>query len=50
MIETFQDFLIQITLFDYIFFVLTVYFIIQGSRKGFVLNLTAIFCYRKQHQ
>ena len=39
MIETFQDFLIQITLFDYIFFVLTIYFLIQGSRKGFVLSL-----------
>ena len=39
MIETLQDFLIQITLFDYIFFVLTIYFIIQGARKGFVLSL-----------
>ena len=39
MIETVQDFLIQVTLFDYIFFVLTVYFLIQGSRKGFVLSL-----------
>ena len=39
MIETFQDFLIQVTLFDYIFFVLTIYFLIQGSRKGFVLSL-----------
>ena len=39
MIETFQDFLIQVTLFDYIFFVLTIYFLFQGSRKGFVLSL-----------
>ncbi len=39
MIETLQDFLTQVTLFDYIFFVLTVYFIFQGAREGFVLNL-----------
>ena len=39
MIEAIQDFLIQVTLFDYIFFVLTIYFLIQGSRKGFVLSL-----------
>ena len=39
MIETIQDFLIQVTLFDYIFFVLTIYFLVQGSRKGFVLSL-----------
>ena len=39
MIETIQDFLIQVTLFDYIFFIFTVYFLIQGSRKGFVLSL-----------
>ena len=39
MIETIQDFLINITLFDYIFFVLTVLFMIQGSSKGFVLSL-----------
>ena len=39
MIETIQDFLIEVTLFDYIFFVLTIYFVIQGSRKGFVLSL-----------
>ena len=39
MIETIQDFLIHVTLFDYIFFVLTIYFVIQGSRKGFVLSL-----------
>ena len=39
MIETVQDFLSQVTLFDYIFFVLTIYFLIQGSRKGFVLSL-----------
>ena len=39
MIEAIQDFLINITLFDYIFFVLTVLFMIQGSSKGFVLSL-----------
>ena len=39
MIEIIQDFLIQITLFDYIFFILTIYFILQGSKKGFVLSL-----------
>ena len=39
MIETFQDFLIQVMLFDYVFFVLTIYFLFQGSRKGFVLSL-----------
>ena len=39
MIEAIQEFLIQVTLFDYIFFVLTIYFLIQGSRKGFVLSL-----------
>ena len=39
MIENIQDFLIQVTLFDYIFFLLTIYFLIQGSRKGFVLSL-----------
>ena len=39
MIETIQDFLINITFFDYIFFVLTVLFMIQGSSKGFVLSL-----------
>ena len=39
MIENIQNFLVQVTLFDYIFFVLTIYFLIQGSRKGFVLSL-----------
>ena len=39
MIEAIKDFLIKVTLFDYIFFVLTIYFLIQGSRKGFVLSL-----------
>ena len=39
MIEAIQDFLINVTLFDYIFFILTVLFIIQGSSKGFVLSL-----------
>ena len=39
MIETIQDFLINVKLFDYIFFVLTGLFMIQGSYKGFVLSL-----------
>ena len=39
MIEAIQDFLINVTFFDYIFFVLTVLFMIQGSSKGFVLSL-----------
>ncbi|MDC3076645.1 CvpA family protein [Candidatus Pelagibacter sp.] len=39
MIEIIQDFLIQITLFDYIFFILTIYFVLQGSKNGFVLSL-----------
>ena len=39
MIEIIQDFLIQITLFDYIFFILTIYFVHQGSKNGFVLSL-----------
>ena len=39
MIEIIQDFLIQITLFDYIFFILTMYFVFRGSKNGFVLSL-----------
>ena len=39
MIEAIQDFLINVTLFDYIFLILTVLFMIQGSSKGFVLSL-----------
>ena len=39
MIETIQDFFEQITLFDYIYLVLTILFIIQGSLKGFVLSI-----------
>ena len=39
MTETLQDLLIQVTLFDYIFFIFTIYFIFQGSKKGFVLSL-----------
>ena len=42
MIEAIQNFLIQVTLFDYIFFVLTIYFLIQGSRKGFVLSILSM--------
>ena len=39
MIETIQHLLVQITLFDFIFFLLTLYFLFQGVRKGFVLSL-----------
>ena len=39
MIEAIQDFLINVTFFDYIFLILTALFMIQGSSKGFVLSL-----------
>ena len=39
MIEAIQDFLINVTLFDYIFLISTVLFMIQGSSKGFILSL-----------
>ena len=39
MIETIQHLLVQITLFDFIFFLLTLYFLFQGVKKGFVLSL-----------
>tara|TARA_B100000579_G_scaffold308762_1_gene258461 strand:- start:143 stop:688 length:546 start_codon:yes stop_codon:yes gene_type:complete len=49
MIESIQDFLEQVTLFDYIYFILTVLFIIQGALKGFVLSILSaakwIFAY-----
>ena len=39
MIEIIQDILEQVTLFDYVYIVLTILFIIQGTLKGFVLSI-----------
>ena len=39
MIESIQDVLEQVTLFDYIYLVLTILFAIQGTLKGFVLSI-----------
>ena len=39
MIESIQNIFEQITLFDYIYMILTVLFIIQGALKGFVLSI-----------
>ena len=39
MIESIQGILEKITLFDYIYLVLTILFIIQGTLKGFVLSI-----------
>ena len=39
MIESIQNIFEQVTLFDYIYIVLTILFIIQGSSKGFVLSI-----------
>ena len=39
MFENIQSIFDQIVLFDYIFVISTIFFIIQGSRKGFVLSL-----------
>tara|TARA_B100000700_G_scaffold208349_1_gene228963 strand:+ start:69 stop:614 length:546 start_codon:yes stop_codon:yes gene_type:complete len=39
MIEIIQDIFEQVTLFDYIYIVLTILFVIQGSLKGFVLSI-----------
>mgnify|MGYP001455241718 CR=1 FL=1 len=39
MIENIQDVLEKITLFDYIYLVLTIIFLIQGALKGFVLSI-----------
>ena len=39
MMETIQNFFEQVSLFDYIYVVLTVLFIIQGTLKGFVLSI-----------
>tara|TARA_Y100000813_G_C24112010_1_gene328279 strand:- start:79 stop:624 length:546 start_codon:yes stop_codon:yes gene_type:complete len=39
MIESIQNIFEQVTLFDYIYIILTVLFIIQGTLKGFVLSI-----------
>ena len=39
MIENIQDVLELVTLFDYIYLILTIFFIIQGALKGFVLSI-----------
>ncbi len=39
MIESIQNIFEQVTLFDYIYIVLTILFIIQGTLKGFVLSI-----------
>ena len=39
MIESIQNIFEQVTLFDYIYMILTVLFIIQGALKGFVLSI-----------
>ena len=39
MIESIQNIFEQVTLFDYIYIVLTTLFIIQGASKGFVLSI-----------
>ena len=39
MIESIQGVLEKITLFDYIYFILTILFIMRGTLKGFVLSI-----------
>ena len=39
MIESIQNIFEQVTLFDYIYMILTILFIIQGTLKGFVLSI-----------
>ena len=39
MIESIQNIFEQVTLFDYIYMILTLLFIIQGTLKGFVLSI-----------
>ena len=39
MIENLQEIFEKVTLFDYVYIVLTVLFIIQGTLKGFVLSI-----------
>ena len=42
MIEYLQAILEKVTLFDYVYFVITILFIIQGILKGFVLSILSI--------
>ena len=39
MIESLQEILEKVTLFDYVYIVLTILFIVQGTLKGFVLSI-----------
>ena len=42
MIEYLQAILEKVTLFDYVYFIITILFIIQGVFKGFVLSILSI--------
>ncbi len=42
MIESLQEIFEKVTLFDYVYIVLTVLFIIQGTLKGFVLSILSV--------
>ena len=42
MIESLQEILEKVTLFDYVYIVLTILFIVQGTLKGFVLSILSI--------
>jgi len=42
MIENLQEIFEKVTLFDYVYVVLTVLFIIQGCLKGFVLSILSV--------
>ena len=42
MIEYLQAILEKVTLFDYVYFIITILFIIQGVLKGFVLSILSI--------
>ena len=39
MIETIQDVLEKVTLFDYIYIILTILLMVRGAIKGFVLSI-----------
>jgi len=42
MIENLQEIFEKVTLFDYVYIILTVIFIVQGAIKGFVLNILSV--------
>ena len=42
MIESLQEILEKVTLFDYVYIVLTILFIVQGTLKGFVLSILSV--------